>query len=108
MSRTVIGIDRGGPAKGFHAVALADGRYHAHFASKVIAEIAQWSVRTMGATVIAIDAPCGWSKPDGRCRQAERVLMQQGIFCFATPMWANALAHPLNHFDRILGGLAHV
>jgi predicted RNase H-like nuclease len=98
-----IGIDIGGPAKGFHAVALADGRYHATFASKDIAEIAQWSVRTMGATVIAIDAPCGWST-DGRCRPAERALMQQGIFCFATPTQATAAAKPF--YNWMLQGKA--
>ena len=43
MSTTsiTIGIDIGGSSKGFHAVALADGRYHAHFAGKDIAEMAQ-------------------------------------------------------------------
>jgi predicted RNase H-like nuclease len=104
MAPLTIGIDIGGPAKGFHAVALADGRYHAHFASKDIAEIAQWSVHTMGATVIAIDAPCGWST-DGRCRPAERALMQQGIFCFATPTEAIAKEHPKKHYNWMLRGM---
>ena len=98
-----IGIDIGGPSKGFHAVALKDGRYHAKLASKDIAELAQWSVHTMGATVMAIDAPCGWSKTD-RCRQAERALMQQGIFCFATPTEATAAAKPF--YNWMLQGKA--
>jgi predicted nuclease with RNAse H fold len=101
----VVGIDVGGPTKGFHAVALAGGRYHATLASKDIAELAHWSVHTMGATVIAIDAPCAWST-DGRCRPAERRLMEQGIYCFATPTLAMALAHPRNHFGWMLGGMA--
>lgn len=105
MASIVVGIDVGGPTKGFHAVALEDGRYHAELASKDIAELAHWSVRTMGAAVLAIDAPCGWST-DGRCRPAERALMGKGIYCFATPTRATALAHPRNHFDWMLGGIA--
>lgn len=103
--KIVVGIDVGGPTKGFHAVALAGGRYHAEFASKDIEELAHWSVRTMGATVIAIDAPCGWSS-DGRCRPAERRLMEKGIYCFSTPTRVTALAHPKNHFNWMLNGMA--
>jgi very-short-patch-repair endonuclease len=77
-SPIVVGIDVGGPSKGFHAVALVGGRFHDAFASKDVEELAHWSVRTMKATVIAIDAPCAWSK-DGRCRPAERRMMEQGI-----------------------------
>ncbi|WKZ65803.1 MAG: DUF429 domain-containing protein [Flavobacteriales bacterium] len=99
----VVGIDVGGPTKGFHAVALAGGRYHATLASKDIAELAHWSVRDMGATVIAIDAPCGWSMTD-RCRLAERELMERRIFCFATPTKATAADRPFYHW--MLKGMA--
>lgn len=107
MSTTpiVVGIDVGGPTKGFHAVALAGGRYHATLATKDIAELAHWSVHAMGATVIAIDAPCAWST-DGRCRPAERRMMEQGIYCFSTPTQATAEAHPRKHFHWMLGGMA--
>jgi len=91
--------------KGFHAVALVGGRYHDALASKDVEELAHWSVRTMKATVIAIDAPCAWST-DGRCRPAERRMMEQGIYCFSTPTRATALAHPRNHFGWMLGGMA--
>ncbi len=104
-SPIVVGIDVGGTSKGFHAVALEGGRYRAALATTDVGELAHWSVRTMKATVIAIDAPCAWS-PDGRCRPAERRLMEQGIYCFATPTRATALAHPRNHFGWMLGGMA--
>ena len=31
--------------------------------------------------------------------------MEQGIYCFATPTRATALAHPRNHFGWMLGGM---
>ena len=93
MASPTIGIDVGGPTKGFHAVALKDGRYHAKLASKDIAELAQWSVHSVRATVIAIDAPCGWST-DGHGRPAEGALMKNKIWCFSTPLQAVAQVKP--------------
>lgn len=40
----VIGIDVGGPAKGFHAVALEGGRYRAQLATGDIAHLVHWAV----------------------------------------------------------------
>lgn len=103
--RTVVGIDVGGARKGFHAVALTDGDYAGHLASKDVDELAHWCRVTMRARVIAIDAPCRWSK-DGRARPAERQLMEQRIWCFSTPTRQTALDHPRNHFGWMLRGEA--
>lgn len=100
----VVGIDVGGPTKGLHAVALEGGRYRAEFATRDIGEMVHWGVHTQQATVIAIDAPCAWSN-DGRCRPAERRLMEQGIYCFSTPTEATAKAHPKKHFHWMLKGM---
>ena len=80
---SVVGIDVGGVRKGFHAVALRDGVYTGQLATGDVQELAHWCRSVVGASVIAIDAPCRWSS-DGRARPCERALMQQGIFCFAT------------------------
>jgi hypothetical protein len=80
---TVVGIDVGGVRKGFHAVALRDGVYAGQLATVDVQELAHWCRSVVGASVIAIDAPCRWSS-DGRARPCERELMRQGIFCFAT------------------------
>ena len=80
---TVVGIDVGGVRKGFHAVALRDGVYTGQLATGDVQELAHWCRSVVGASVIAIDAPCRWSS-DGRARPCERELMRQGIFCFAT------------------------
>ena len=80
---TVVGIDVGGVRKGFHAVALRDGVYAGQLATGDVQDLAHWCRSVVGASVIAIDAPCRWSS-DGRARPCERELMRQGIFCFAT------------------------
>lgn len=85
-------------------MALAGGRYHAHLHTAVIEELKVWCVTKMGASVIAIDAPCGWST-DGRCRPAESDLMKKGIYCFATPTQATAEAHPKKHFHWMISGM---
>ena len=58
---TAVGIDVGGERKGFHAVAITDGDYSSHKATKNIKELLQWCRTTVQAQVIAVDAPCGWS-----------------------------------------------
>lgn len=99
---TVIGIDVGGPRKGFHAVMLADGKFSRRYASSDVEQIVSWC-RTVGATVIALDAPCQWST-DGRARPAERQLMEKGIWCFSTPTRQTAAEHPKNHYGWMLQG----
>lgn len=82
-SGIVIGIDVGGPKKGFHAVALNAGRYWKKFATPDAASMAEWC-RRIGARAVGVDAPCRWSLTD-RARPAERALAAECIHCFATP-----------------------
>jgi predicted nuclease with RNAse H fold len=65
-------------------------------------EIATWC-KKIGATIVAVDAPISWSKT-GRARPAERELMQEKIWVFATPTEEVAKAHPTNHFGWMLQG----
>lgn len=99
----VIGIDVGGSRKGFHAVALADGAYTAQLHSRDVQDIVHWCRERIGASVIALDTPCRWSTT-GRMRPCERELMQQGIFCFATPSLEQAERHPSNYYGWMLRG----
>lgn len=101
----VVGVDVGGARKGFHAVAIADGRFLGHLATKDEGELVHWCRDTVRARVVAIDAPCRWSK-DGRARPAERQLMEKRIWCFSTPTRQRALDHPRNHFGWMLRGAA--
>ena len=111
LSITAVGIDVGGERKGFHAVAIKDGQYADRYTSASVPELVRWCTDTVQAQIIAVDAPCGWSA-DGRCRPAERALMQKGIWCFSTPMRATALErrrqHGLgratDHYGWMLGG----
>jgi hypothetical protein len=50
MTGIVIGIDVGGPSKGFHAVALRDFRYLSKFVAADAASIAAWC-QQIGAQV---------------------------------------------------------
>ena len=102
---TAVGIDVGGARKGFHAVAIAGGDYFDQIATKDVEELAHWCRATVRARVIAVDAPCRWSK-DGRARPAERQLMEKKIWCFSTPTRQRALDHPRNHFGWMLRGEA--
>lgn len=98
----VIGIDVGGRKKGLHAVALRGGQYHDKLATCKVDEMVRWC-RILGATAIAIDAPCGWST-DGRGRPAERELMKEKIWCFSSPLRSKAIAHPKNYYGWMLFG----
>lgn len=86
---TVAGIDVGGPAKGFHAVALCGSAIAGKFHSRRAGEVAAWCVR-QGAIVIAVDAPCQWRRADQPARAAERELAKQRVACFSTPTEAAA------------------
>ena len=103
-SLTVVGIDVGGQRKGFHAVALASGRYAARFATADVDEVVR-RCQEVNPTVIAIDAPCGWST-DGRVRPAEMQLMAKGIWCFSTTTRERAVAHPKDYYGWMLRGEA--
>lgn len=101
----VAGVDVGSARKGFHAVALCDGKYHHKFQSAEVVEIVKWCRNEVQAQVISIDAPCRWSK-DGRARPAERQLMGEGIWCFSSPTRQMAMDHPRNNFGWMLNGEA--
>jgi predicted nuclease with RNAse H fold len=100
---TVVGIDVGGARKGFDAVAIAGCGYSSHITTKDVQELSYWCRKTVQACVIAIDAPCSWSK-DGHSRPAERELMKQHIWCFSTPTREMAVGHRTNHFGWMLRG----
>lgn len=99
-----VGIDVGGPRKGFHAVALMDGAYAGDMASQEVQQVADWCRSVVQASVIAIDAPCRWST-HGRARPCERELMQKGIWCFSSPSQQKAHApHRTGYYDWMLRG----
>ncbi|MEA5443464.1 DUF429 domain-containing protein [Cyanobium gracile] len=100
-----VGIDVGGPRKGFHAVALTGGAYAAQLATSDAEALAHWCRSVVQASVTAIDAPCRWST-DGRARPCERELRLQGIICFASPTRQAAVAHPSGYYDWMLRGEA--
>jgi predicted RNase H-like nuclease len=92
----VIGIDVGGPRKGFHAVALVGGRCFDRYSSTNAALVAKWCL-TKQPRAIGIDAPCRWSK-DGRARPAEKGLAAARIFSFATPTVEGARSSPFHQW----------
>lgn len=102
-SSRVAGIDVGGRKKGFHAVALENGAYLDQKGTRDVHELVKWCVRIVRARVIAVDAPCRWSR-DGHARPAERALMQQGIFCFSSTTREKAVSHPTDYFGWMLRG----
>jgi predicted nuclease with RNAse H fold len=87
----VVGIDVGGPRKGFHGVALRDGSYFAKLAASDAHAVTGWCL-DIGAHAVGIDAPCRWSLT-GRAKPAERALSAKGIRAFATPSRAAAQGH---------------
>ena len=62
MSSSIIvaGIDVGGTAKGFHAVALRGGAYLGKSNSCDPMKLTDWC-REIGACFVGMDAPCHWS-----------------------------------------------
>ena len=78
-----VGVDVGGPKKGFHAVALRGGKFREKVATLDTAEIVEWCTK-LDASLVGIDAPCCWSRT-GRARCCERELASEGIHAFATP-----------------------
>lgn len=93
MNETTVGIDVGGPAKGFHAVALRGRELASKRWSQNATEIAEWCAR-LSASVVAVDSPCKWRGIGRPARAAERQLARDGISCFSTPTEENARGHP--------------
>jgi predicted nuclease with RNAse H fold len=100
--RVAVGIDVGGTRKGFHAVALHDGRRLKTFAAPDPESIALWC-REVDAWAVGIDAPCRWSIT-GRARPAERELAVERIHCFATP--SRRTAERRKFYQWMLNGAA--
>lgn len=102
--QTVAGIDVGGKRKGFHAVALRGKNFLEKITDTDPAVIVAWCLEQK-ATVVAVDAPCGWSKA-GSSRQAERelFLFDEKIHCFATPTRAHAEANTKGFYDWVFNG----
>lgn len=90
-SLRVVGIDVGGPTKGFHAVALEGLEIVARWQGSDAASLADWCAEQK-AVVVAIDAPCRWRGPD-LARAAERELAAEGISCYYAPTEQRAREH---------------
>ncbi len=90
-SLRVIGIDVGGPTKGFHAVALDGLDTVARWQGSDVTQLTGWCAEQK-AVVVAIDAPCRWRGPD-LARAAERELAAEGISCYYAPTEQRAREH---------------
>ena len=88
----VVGVDVGGPKKGFHAVAIREGDIFDTCVTLDAGEVVAWC-RRLGASSIGIDAPCRWSRT-GRARPCERALAAEGLHAFATPSRSVGERHP--------------
>lgn len=99
----VVGVDVGGHKKGFHAVALMGNHFvKEHFSDP--ANLVTWCL-DYKATVIAVDAPCGWSKTGlSRLAECELVLSGKKIHCFATPTRERAENHAKGFYDWVFNG----
>jgi len=95
-----VGVDIGGLRKGFHAVANHNGNFFAKFHSQNVDEIVSW-ILNQKPSVVAVDAPSMFSL-NGRSREAERLLLKQGVNCFFTP--TRELAEKSHFYDWIFNG----
>ena len=94
----VVGVDVGGPKKGFHAVAIRKGQIIEICAAFNASEVVGWC-RDLYAFAVGIDAPCRWSYT-GRARPCERALAAEGIHTFATPSQAVGERHSFYRWMR--------
>jgi predicted nuclease with RNAse H fold len=94
----VIGVDVGGPKKGFHAVVLRGGQFFEQYATLDVREVVSWC-RKLEASAIGIDAPCCWSR-SGRARSCERALAAEGLHAFATPSQSVGERHQFYRWMR--------
>lgn len=100
----VIGIDVGGPRKGFHAVLVRGRAILARHRERDPAALADWCA-AQGAAVVAVDAPCRWRRPaPAPARAAEHALSTAGIACYYTPTEERARSHPF--YSWMLPGAA--
>lgn len=94
----MVGVDVGGPKKGFHAVALRDGRLVGTCVTSDPGEVVAWC-RKLNARSVGVDAPCRWSRTGG-ARPCERALAAGGLHAFATPSRAVGERHPFYRWMR--------
>jgi predicted nuclease with RNAse H fold len=99
-----VGIDVGGPKKGYHMVSLVGHEWRDIDRFTNVDDVVERCV-SIRAAIVAIDAPCRWSAL-GRARRAERELMAEGIGCFSTPSQEIAENHPKDHFGWMRAGIA--
>lgn len=86
----VVGIDVGGVDKGYHLAALRGAEIIGTLQTTSPEEATGWCVQ-LGAKIIAVDAPSGWSKGgEYKSREAERILAHSGISSYPTPVRAAA------------------
>ena len=91
-TNTVIGIDVGGPRKGFHAVVMREGKIYGKKEAFDPIVIAKWC-RDQEACVVGVDSPCLWSVA-GKSRAVERELNQASMHCFYAPTQKRAQGNP--------------
>jgi len=103
-SAVTVGVDVGGPRKGFHAVALHNRVVLDRRQFFDAGQVARWCLE-VGAITVGVDAPISWSR-SGRARTAEKQLMASRIQCFSTPSEAVAVAHPTDHYGWMRNGAA--
>lgn len=100
----VIGIDVGGPRKGFHAALVRGTEILARRREHDPAALAAWCA-AQRAAVVAVDAPCRWRRPaPAPARTAERALAAAGIACYYAPTEERARSHPF--YSWMLPGAA--
>lgn len=101
-AQIVVGVDVGGKHKGFHAAALRGNCCIDKLSSPSASAIVDWCQQKR-TVAVGVDAPCKWSLT-GRARPAERALMNEGIWCFATPTLEMAENHPKDNYGWMLAG----
>jgi len=101
---TFVGIDVGGRRKGFHAAALRQGAFIDVTKSQDPDVIVQWCLGRH-ACVVAVDAPCRWSR-SGSSRRAEREMKLNGriVQCFKTPTRERACSQGTGFYGWVLNG----
>ena len=102
LQRAVAGIDVGGDRKGCHLVILRGTdilrQINSRTPEPMLRECMAFDVAAVG-----IDAPCRWGT-EGGGRQAERLLAQQRISCFATPTRERAVSNASGFYGWMLTG----
>lgn len=102
--RRYVGVDVGGPRKGFDVAVLDDDdRVAVHRAG----EVGEVVARAAGARLVGVDAPAAWAPAGQRSRPDERAFARAGICGIRfTPDEAAARARDDDHLGWVWQGLA--